>query len=222
MTDEFDFKEEKPKKRSKLGAAFWNCGSLFFFLATLAAAGFMVLLFMNPFSEFNPLPPIPPTAIPSSTPTLAPVTPTETATATPEPSATATVDVAGGFFQIQEGSPALLDSTIFHPELACNFQGVAGQAFDLNGNPVSGLHVQVTGTLGEVTIDKIGLTGAATQYGAGAYYEVQLGTQPIASETTLQVTLLNASGGPISTPFLFSTTASCQENLVIINFSEIE
>jgi len=219
--DEFDFKEEKTRKPSKFGAAFWNCGSLFFFLGALAAAAFIILLFLNPFSEFNPFPPIPPSAVPTSTPTLEPVPPTETPTATPEPSATPTVDVAGGFFQIQEGSPAPLDSTVFHPELGCNFMGVAGQVFSLEGNPVTGLQVHVTGTLGDQSIDKIGLTGAATQYGAGAYYEVQLGTQPIASDNTLQVTLLNASDGPISDPFNFSTTTSCQENLVIINFSEM-
>lgn len=220
--DEFDFKEEKTKKPSKLGAAFWNCGSLVFFLGAIAAAAFIALLFLNPFSEFNPFPPVPPTEIPSSTPALAPATPTEAPTATLTPTATPTVDIAGGVFQIQEGSPVAMDSTIFHPELACNFMGIAGQAFSLDGTPITALQVHVTGTLGDQAIDKIGLTGAATQYGSGAYYEIQLGPQPIASDNTLQVTLLNASGGPISDPFSFSTSASCQENLVIINFSEIQ
>lgn len=221
--DEFDFKEEKTGKPSKFGAAFWNCGSLFFFLGALAAAAFIILLFLNPFSEFNPFPPVPPTAIPSSTPTVeaATATLTETSTATPEPSATPTVDEAAGFFQIQQGSPAYLDSTIFHPELGCNFMGVAGQAFSLEGTPITDLQVHVAGTLGDQTIDKLGLTGAATQYGGGAYYEVQLGTQPIASDNTLQVTLLFPDGGPASDPFSFTTTASCQENLVMINFSEM-
>ncbi len=221
--DEFDFKEEKTKKPGKIGAAFWNCGSLFFFLGAIAAGAFIILLFLNPFSEFNPFPPIPPTEIPASTPTpeTATSTPTQTFTATPEPpTATPTVDIAGGFFQIQEGSPAVLDASVFHPELACNFMGVAGQAFSLDGPPITGLQVHVTGTLDNQSVDKIGLTGAATQYGSGAYYEVQLANQPIASENTLQVTLLNASGSPISDAFAFSTTASCQENLVIINFSE--
>ncbi|MCL5429372.1 MAG: hypothetical protein M1347_06200 [Chloroflexi bacterium] len=222
--DEFDFKEEKTKKPRRFGAALWNCGSLVFFLGALAAAAFFILLFLNPFSEFNPFPPAPATEIPSSTPTLADATntPTETATATPEPStATPTVDEAGGFFQIQEGSPAAIDSTVFHPELACNFMGVAGQAFSLDATPITGLQVHVAGTLDDQPVDKIGLTGAAPQYGSGAYYEIQLANQPIASENALQITLLNASGAPISDPFSFSTTASCQENLLLINFSEM-
>jgi hypothetical protein len=220
--DEFDFKEEKTKKPGKVGAAFWNCGSLFLLVAALAAAAFVVLLYLNPFSELNPLPPVPPTAIPTITPTLAPATPTETPTVTVEPpTATPTLDVAGGSFQIQEGTPAVMDSTIFHPELGCNFMGVAGQAFSLEGTPITDIQVHITGTLGDQTIDKLGLTGAATQYGAGAYYEIQLGTQPVASENTLQITLMFPDGSAVSDPFSFSTSASCQENLVMINFSEI-
>lgn len=220
--DEFDFKEEKPKTPVKIGAAFWNCGSLVFFLGAIAAAAFIILLFLNPFSGFNPLPPIPPTALPTNTATPAPETPTETPTATLEPSATPTVDVAGGFFRVQEGSPVSLDSTVFHPELACNFMGLAGQAFGLDGTPITGLQVHVTGTLDGQPVDKIGLTGAATHYGSGAYYEVQLGTTPVASDNTLQVTLLNAGGAAISEPFSLSTAASCQENLMMLNFSELD
>jgi glycerol kinase len=99
--------------------------------------------------------------------------------------------------------------------------GVAGQVFGLDGSPITGMQVHVTGMLGDQTIDKLGLTGAATQYGAGEYYEVQLGNQAIASENTLQVTLLDSNGTMVSNPEPFSTTTSCQENLVLINFSQI-
>lgn len=214
--DEFDFKEVKAKKPGKLGAAIWNCGSLFFFLGAMAAAVFIILLFLNPFSELNPLPPIPATEIQSSTPTLEA---TQTPTATLE--ATATIEAAATTFQIQEGSPVRLDASVFHPELSCSFMGVAGQAFAQDGSPIADLQVHVTGTLDGQPVDKIGVTGAATQYGAGEYYEVQLANQPIASDNTLQVTLLNPSGDPVMDPFSFSTTASCQENLVLINFSEM-
>lgn len=217
--DEFDFKEVKARKPGKLGAAVWNCGSLFFFLGAIAAVAFIILLFLNPFSEFNPFPPIPPTDVPTNTPAASA---TETPTPTLEPTATPTIEETGSLFQIQEGSPVAMDSTIFHPELACNFSGVAGQAFGANGTPISGLQVHVTGTLGDQTIDKIGLTGAATQYGSGAYYEIQLASQAIASSNTLHITLLDAGGGPISEQFDFSTSADCQESLVMINFSETQ
>jgi hypothetical protein len=218
--DEFDFKEVKAKSPHRFGSAIWNCGCWFFFLATIAAAGFIVLLFLNPLSGLNPFPPVSPTEPPTNTPTLAPVT--ETPTATLEPTATATVEVISVNFQLQEGSPVYLDASVFHPELGCTFTGVAGQAFGPDGSPVADLQVQVTGTLGDQPINKIGKTGAATQYGAGEYYEVQLGNQPIASEYTLLIAVLDTEGNPISDGIPFSTSASCQENLVLINFSAIQ
>ncbi len=218
--DEFDFKDEKTKSPSKFGAAFWNCGCWFFFLGSIVAAAFIVLLFLNPLSELNPFPPIPPTEIPTNTPTLAPAT--ETPTATLEPTATATFEITTTSFRIQEGSPVYLDASVFHPELGCTFSGVAGQVFGPDGSPVADLQVHVTGTLGDQPIDKIGKTGAATQYGAGEYYEVQLGNQPIASENTLVIAVLDANNNPISDGIPFNTSASCQENLVLINFSAIQ
>jgi hypothetical protein len=114
-----------------------------------------------------------------------------------------------------------LDSSVFHPELACNFMGVAGQAFGLDDAPITGLRVQVTGMLNGEPVDKIGLTGAATQYGSGAYYEIQLGATPVASENTLQIVLLNDQGQPVSTATAFTTYASCQQNLILINFKAL-
>jgi len=228
MMDEFDFKKEKgPKKTFRFGSALWNCASLFLLLSTLAAAAFIALLFLNPQSELNPFPPQQATA--TQAPTLTPTateavtsTPTSspTASATPTQPPTATPDELGSFFEIQEGSPSAVDSTVFHPELGCNFMGVAGQAFGVNGAPIADLQVQISGTLDGQPVDKTGLTGAATQYGAGSYYEVQLANQPIASDSTLQITLFADSGQPISDPFTFSTTVSCQQNLLFINFVE--
>ena len=86
--------------------------------------------------------------------------------------------------------------------------------------PITGLRVHFTGTLNGEAVDKIGLTGAATQYGPGAYYEIQLGTAPVASENTLSVVLQNDQGQQISTPMTFSTFDSCQQNLILINFKE--
>lgn len=220
--DEFDFKEVKAKSPRGFGAAIWNCGCWFFFLAAIAAAVFIVLLFLNPFSGLNPFPPVPPTEISTDTPTLAPVTETPTATLEPTATVTATVEVVSVNYQVQEGSPVYLDASVFHPELGCTFTGIAGQVFGQDGSPVADLQVQVTGTLGDQPIDKIGKTGAATQYGAGEYYEVQLGSQPIASENTLLIALLDTNGNPISDGIPFNTSASCEENLVLINFSAIQ
>lgn len=228
MIDEFDFKEEKKKRSFKLGSALWNCAALFFFLAAIAAGSFIVLLALNPQSALNPLPPAVATATnaPTNTPTITPtpeVTPTPTFTSTPEPpTATSTPDEPGGTFGMQEGSPSAVDSTIFHPELACSFMGVAGQAFGLDGAPIPGLQVEIIGTLNGEELNKLAVTGAATQYGTGEYYEVQLADEPLASDSALGVTLYDEAGQPISDTFTFSTTASCQENLIFINFVELE
>lgn len=219
MMDEFDFKEEKPKKQFKLGSAMWNVASLFTLVATLCAGGWFTQIFLDPQSGLNPLPPA---STAAATATLAPSATSEIA-ATEAPTAeppTATVDAPGGFFQIQEGSPVALDGSVFHPELGCNFLGVAGQAFDLNGIPMSGLRIQISGTLAGADVNKLGLTGAATQYGDGAYYEIQLADQPTVSEGMLQIAVLDANDQLISPRVTFSTTDSCQQNLILINFSE--
>lgn len=215
--DEFDFKDEKPSKPPrKFGAAVWNLGSIIALISTLCAGGYFTQIFLDPQSGLNPLPPATTAAaeLPTATVELF-ASETATATATPEPTATAEPIS----FAIQEGSPAALDSSVFHPELGCNFMGVAGQVFGLDDAPITGMSVQVSGTLNGEPVDKTGLTGAATQYGPGAYYEIQLGDAPVASET-LHVVLLNEQGQPISASTAFNTFDSCQQNLILINFKE--
>jgi hypothetical protein len=223
--DEFDFKEEKTNQpKFKFGSAVLNLGSLIALISTLCAGGYFTQIFLNPQSSLNPLPPAT-TAVaepPSATlELLLTETPTETPTATSEPPTATPTQQPVISFGIQDGSPAALDSSVFHPELACNFMGVAGQAFGLDDTPITGLRVQVTGMLNGEPVDKIGLTGAATQYGSGAYYEIQLGATPVASENTLQIVLLNDQGQPVSTATAFTTYVSCQQNLILINFEAL-
>ncbi len=228
--DEFDFKEPKAKTTFKFGSALLNCFTLLILIATLVVGAFFALIFLDPQSSFNPFPPAaavqpPPTA--ASEPTLevtAAETPTQAVTATAQPpTATSTVEQASLLFGLQPGdNPATLDASVFHPEAGCNFMGVAGQVFGQDESPVAGLQVHVSGKLNGQDVDKLGLTGAATQYGSGQYYEVQLANQPIASDNSLQVTLLNTEGQPISDSFPFITTDSCQANLILINFSALQ
>lgn len=222
MTDEFDFKEETKKKTFRLGSALWNVVSFMVLLATVCIGAYFVLIFLNPQSGLNPLPPGTTAVAEVPTATIG-ATATETATASPNPTPeppTATPDAPGGSFDLQEGNPVAMDASVFHPELACNFLGVAGQVFGLDSAPINGIRVQITGTLSGGPVSKVGLTGAATSYGEGAYYEIQLGDAPVASEGTLQIVMLDANDQPVSEPVTFSTTDSCQENLILINFNE--
>ncbi len=239
--DEFDFIEAKPKKRFRLGAAFLNLLTLSIVLATVATAAYFVMIYLYPYSEFNPLPPVQIVASivePTATVELVQLTEEPTATATltetPEPtftlpptntplpgSPTPTATRAPGtYYEIQEGSPAYLDSSVFHPDLECNFLGVAGQAFGLDDSPVAGLFVQIIGALEGEVIEKVGLTGAATHYGTGSYYEVQLASSPSDAEGMI-ISLLSESGEAISDPQSFDTSSSCEENLILINFKAL-
>lgn len=221
--DEFDFKEEKPRgPKRKLGSAALNLGSLLALLASLCSGGYFLQLFLDPESEWNPLPPVTATIAPTQTSLVPTATLEPTLAPTLEPTATLvpTATVPAAVYQLQDGSPAYLEAALFRPEQACNFMGVFGLVFGLDDVPLAGLRVQVTGTLNGEPVDKLGLTGAATQYGPGAYYEIQLANAPVATDGALQIVLLNEAGQPLSSPVSFSTRAECNQNLVMLNFKQ--
>ena len=109
-----------------------------------------------------------------------------------------------------------------HQDKGCNWLGVAGQVFDLNGSPLQNIVVAVKGTLNGSTISLIALTGypASLAYGPGGF-EVQLAQTVIASSNTLTIQLFDVSGKALSDAVLFTTYASCTKNLILINFSAV-
>ncbi len=156
-----------------------------------------------PTATFEPTATLPPTA------TLQP-----TATATPLPTATATPVP----FKVQAMTPIFM-SNFAHPDVACNWQGVAGQVFDANLVPVMNYIVKITGTYNGQPINSMGITGmvAGLPYGPGSY-EIVLGTKPVTSLDTLSIQLFNANGDPVTEPQKFSTSQDCSKNLVLVNF----
>jgi hypothetical protein len=148
----------------------------------------------------------------ASSATQTPVSPTSTI----EPTATASAGVEDLTYRLQTGNPARM-SNFTHADAGCNWIGVAGQAFDTQGNPVTGLAVSIKGTLGSNNIDAVTITGSANAYGPGGY-EIVLGTQPVASTGKLTVQLLDPSAKPLSDKIVFDTTADCAENLILMNF----
>lgn len=157
-----------------------------------------------------------PTLLPTDTPTQEPqvveATPTE---GTPAPT------VAGGemAYEIQQGDPSYIKN-IGHRDLGCNWTGVAGQATGINGAPMVGLFVQLGGTLQGQPWERLSMTGTATQYGSGGY-EFTLGDQPLASNDTLWVQLLDQGMLPLSEKISFNTFEDCEKNLVLINFRQV-
>lgn len=188
----------------------------------------------------------PPTIMPTGTPvgTDTPVLPTKvgggTVTQTPEATATApematatsvpeipleatpvptATELPEPRYAIQPGTPLGVTNFAF-PEAGCNWMGIGGQAFDISGNPVPALVIEVGGSLGSDTISQYVLSGATSAFGPGGF-GVQLANKPVASDGSLWVQLFDISARPLTERFYFTTYPDCERNLILINFSEV-
>jgi hypothetical protein len=158
-----------------------------------------------------------PTQTPSVTPTFPPPTPTRTPTPTPTdtptpgPSPTATATFSPFPFTKDQRSPQYLQN--FANTAGCNWMGVAGEVFDLDGNPVAPgqfvVHVWDSG------IDQRVAVGDAPAYGPSGY-EQFLFDAPRVQEQSIQ--LETSNGTAVSQVYRFQTRASCNQNLVWFSF----
>ena len=144
---------------------------------------------------------------------------------TPRPSATPELMAASEDvyqYVVQAGTPANTANFV-KPDLGCDWMGVGGQVFNKSEKPVTGLIVEVSGSLDGNPVLLLTLTGGSTVLGPGGY-EISLADQPIASQESLGLQLFDLTGSPLSEKVLFDTSAdidACEKNLVIINFREI-
>ncbi len=224
----------------------WNVFTILLLFLTLCFGVAFLLIYINPNNILNPFPPamISPSATATTTPrfTLVPSwTPTNpiiVATNTPEPSNTplatpsntaipvevqvnnsvATADYA---FEVQPGSPSAIDGAQFHPDIGCDWTGIAGQVNSLNGEAVKGLFVQLGGSLqGIDSLNNLTMTGLAPQYGQGGF-EITLFNQLMASNGSLWIQLLDQQNLPLSDRVYFDTYDDCAKNLIIIYFTQV-
>lgn len=248
--DSFDYQDHAQPQR-KVSDIVWNTLTIVVLLTVACVATGFLMIFLNPYSAFNPFPPpsLPATiALPTITPTPRSVLPpTWTPEPTLEPTATNTLrptatlpptetpfslftptdteqaspTVASMPYDVAPGSPVAISSVTFRPEAGCNWMGVAGQVLDMSGAPVS------TG----VVIQLSGVYGGQfvektsltgiAPQYGQAGYEFYLGDQPLASSNTLWVQLLDQAGRPLSDKIYFETFAECERNLVFINFKQV-
>jgi hypothetical protein len=171
----------------------------------------------------TPKPVLPPTWTltlqPTTTATLAP-TPTDTPLPTVENTPIPTADLESGVtFGIQDGSPSYEINTV-HADSGCNWLGVAGQIFDFDGIPVSGILVEVSGTLNGQEISGLTLSGMAPAYGEGGY-ELTISDSPASPTDEIWVQLLDQANLPLSDKIYFQTYDSCDSNLVKVNFVQL-
>ena len=161
------------------------------------------------------------TSGPAQQPTNRPA-PTSTPFSLLTPTPTVTVSGVRGFpFEVSEGSPLVIPSTMFYSHDPCTWMGVAGQVFDLSGAPISGQQVRIGGFLDGKAVDMLTLTGMSSTYGTGGFYEFMLADKPIASNKSLWLQLVDQAGLAMSEKFFFQTTDSCDKNLVLVNFRQV-
>ena len=169
----------------------------------------------------SPTPEIIPTQEPSLTPTptleILSGTPI-VELGTPEPTETL---VVGGFSFMRQGDPQPISAALYDSNRTCNWMGVAGRVFDLQGRPVTGIRVLLRGSLSGRSINLLSLTGTAAQYGPSGY-EFTLADQPVASRGALSVRLLDQSDLALSERVTFDTTVDCERNLILIDFKQVK
>jgi hypothetical protein len=233
--------EPKPN-RSRL---IWNILSILMVVLIIGLMGFFASIFINPYSDLNPYPPMPlPTLMtfPTETNTTLPLPTVDTTTATFLPSETSTM--ISTWTPIPSSTPFQLwtsaaptntpdpsgmayqaiidyvDSSYYHPEAGCNWMGVAGQAVDINNAPVLYLAIHISGSLGGKYIDYISATGTAPNYGRSGF-EFYLGDKPLASINTLTIQLTDQQSLPLTEPIKLTTFGDCSKNLVLIRFKQV-
>lgn len=159
---------------------------------------------------------------PVALPTLTPVLPREAQPAadiSALPTAAALEYVWGDrYFIPQEGTPVSMPNWA-HPAEGCNWLGVGGQVFDLNGEPALTLVVEAGGALNGAPVLGLSVTGITSVYGPGGY-EIQLGNVPLTTSRQVWVQLKDETGRALSEPIFLDTTASCDQNLILLNFVE--
>ncbi len=244
--DSFDYIDERPESRTvNLQAIVWNILTGIILLITMCAGSFALLVFLNPNTSFNPLPPpTMPVLVLTDTPTPTPknfLPPTWTPTASPLPTNTPIPEISatpfptqtpgsgsngsnsgnanGAAFQIADGSPQYIPN-LYHPDAGCNWIGVAGQVFDMSGAPVNQMLIELGGRLNGEPVSLITVTGLATNYG-DAGYEFVLGKKPVASKGTLWLQLVDQQNLPLTDKVYFNTYKDCQKNLILINFRQV-
>ena len=160
-----------------------------------------------------------PTPLPSITPTFPPPTPTPTPTSTPTPTETpgpspTPTNTRSPFpFTKAQSSPNYLQN--FANNAGCNWLGIAGEVYDVQGNPVGSgqyrVHVWGSG------IDERPPVGGAPAYGP-AGYEQFVFDAPVVRDYNLQLETVN--GTAVSEVYQVQTRASCNQNLLLFNFRQ--
>jgi len=240
MSDDFNFDGEQSRPQGA-PMQMWDILSILVLVLTACAGAYFVFIFLNPTSSYNILPPggrgpqIPTLTVTpqqlqatwTPSPTLA-LTPSNTPrptftpfftstpfslvppTKTSKPTSTPKAPFSATFSQVE--------STVIHPDLACNWAGIGGTVVDANNSPVIGTVVVLRGTLNGSTVEQQTVSGINKEYGPSGF-EFVLGNAPVASNT-LYVQLVDLQNIPLSDKVPVETSSECNKNLVIVRFKK--
>ena len=240
--DNFDFKDQQPVKRTGSQFSLWDMLSILVLIITLCIGGYFALIFANPNTPLNPLPP-PPTAFLFPTATITPIQPeatwtatvavtTPTATLAPlitlEPSITPVLLVPPTKTPLPTSTPKApfsssyknIASTTYYPDAGCGWFGVAGTVVDTNNSPIIGMVIRINGTLNGSPISRLTVSNTAQiPYGPSGF-EFKLGNTPQTTTKTLYLQLLDQAGLPLSDNLYINTSSDCNKNMVVVRFKK--
>jgi hypothetical protein len=237
----YDYEDSPaPKRGSRL--AIWDMLSIFTLILTVCIVAYFAAIYMMPNSAINPLNPnrndylLPPTPtitqiqlLPTwtNTPINVTETPTLLPTFTLEPTATLLSLITPSTTPSPTKTPkapfsatvTYIDSTIIHPELGCNWQGVGGTIVDSNNADMLRITVRLVGFYNSKSKNELTVSSIAPAYGQSGY-EFFLGTVPISSDGLLYVQILDQAGLPLSDNVYINTFNDCSKNLALVRFKK--
>lgn len=203
----------------------WDVLSILVLVITALVGLYFVMIYVDPNSSFNPLPPVPLDSVDSIL-TATPLQPSMTSTAGPtieititstkNPSPTSAPGMLFGASSIS----TLKSTFIPHlQDLGCNWFGVGGTVDDINNSPIPGVVVRLTGTFNGNPIELTTLSGISPDYGK-AGYEFVLGDTGPSSTDELYIQLIDQTGLPLSEKMFLPVSADCEKNLILVRFKK--
>jgi len=117
-------------------------------------------------------------------------------------------------FNLQTGSPTYLAN--FLNTSGCNWFGIVGRAFGLDGNPVINLTVHMEG--GGINADVV--TGSGPSALGPGGYQIPIADHPIDTTDTYHIVLRNNTGTSLSDIYSVRTFGDCAKNTVMVNFTQ--
>lgn len=239
----YDYYDDAPPAppRQPLSLDIWDMLTILSLLTMLCLGGYFLAVFSNPTASYNLLNPDrnkPPTPTitqiqppatwtptlpgPTETPTLTlvptftvPPSPTVVSLITPSATATPTKTPKAPF----SATVTYIDSSIIHPEAACNWQGVAGTILDANNADMLGIAVRLTGFYNGKSKNELTVSGIAPAYGKSGF-EFFLGAVPIPSDGLLSIQILDQAGLPLSAEITLNTYGDCAKNMALVKFKK--